>query len=144
MEQYLNVQYVQQAVTDALHTLIQRMQTPDFFFQIVAIVASAIAATWVAPYANRLFKRMLVGTISGRWIIGLSDVLSRVMMALLWMIFLSLAAQAGHNVGLRMTLASAGVNLLTAWVVIRLLSYVVRNPFWSSVIFLSRSAPKTT
>ena len=42
------------------------------------------------------------------------EVFGRVMMPVLWLAFLWLSAEAGHDAGLRMTLAVAGVNLLAA------------------------------
>lgn len=135
MDRYLGFEFWRSSAAALWAQLLLRVQSADFLFQLLAIAASAIVAYWAAPRVNRFIKRLLIGSVSRRWVLALSEVLGSIMMSALWLALLWLSVQAGHDAGLRMTLAVAGVNLLAAWVVIRLLSYVVRNPLWSSVIF---------
>jgi small-conductance mechanosensitive channel len=64
-----------------------------------------------------------------------AEMLASVARPALWLVLLWIMAETGRNTGVRMILADDAVSLLAAWVVIGLLSHVVRNRLWSRVIF---------
>jgi small-conductance mechanosensitive channel len=55
----------------------------------------------------------------------------------LWLVFLWLITEIAGASGIASGVTAAGVSLLTAWIVIRLATMVVRHPLWSRVIFFS-------
>ena len=132
-----NFENLNQLWQNLIADLLPRLQSSAFLIQLAAIAGAALLAVWLAPRLIRLLQRLLISGISRPWVQGISNVLASISVPGLWMFFLWLSVETGRSVGLPMTLARDAVSLLVAWVVIRLLSHVVRHPLWSSVIFFA-------
>jgi small-conductance mechanosensitive channel len=119
-----------------IEPLLLRLRSTEFLLEIFAIVVSGLLAFWVTAVLRRLLARFFAHVTSQPILGGMVQVLASVAVPGLWLILLWTFTEAGAAAGFNMTLASDGVSLLVAWIVIRLMSHVVRHPFWSTVIFL--------
>ena len=119
-----------------LTAALDQLQSPDFALQMALLAGTALAALVFAPFALRLIRRLLVSTTPRDWVVGVCHVLDSVLLPGLWLFLLWLVTESGRNSALPATLLEAVKSLLTAWVVIRLLSHVVRHRLWSRVIFI--------
>ncbi len=121
-----------------LDRAIAQLESPDFLIQLATIMATGLLALWLAVAARRLLGRL--SHPSWQWLSGLTYMASDVAASVLWLLLLWTAREAERGAGLPVGVASAAVSLLAAWVVIRLLSHVVRHPFLSGAIFVTAYA----
>jgi len=75
--------------------------------------------------------------LAERWVVLVSSVGGTVVIPGLWLVLLWLVVEVASNSGITSAVMGAGVSLLTAWIVIRLVTMVVRHQLWSRVIFFS-------
>src|SRR4029450_9528252 len=91
----------------------------------------------IAPRLVGYFKRHIVWSPRGLSVDRAAAAASSGAIPVLWFLFLRLAIETGRAAGLDMSIAASASALLIAWIAIRLLSNVVRNPFWSHIIFVT-------
>jgi small-conductance mechanosensitive channel len=118
-----------------LNAALDRLQSADFMLQVTILAATALAALVLAPFLLRFIKRLLVATLARDWVVALCNVIESILLPGLWLLSLWLIANGARRSGLQVALLDAAVSLLTAWIVIRLLSHVVRHRLWSRLIF---------
>src|SRR3954463_15238369 len=109
-----------------LNAALDRLQSADFMLQVTILAATALAALVLAPFLMRFVKRLLVAVLSRDWVMALCNVIDSILLPGLWLLSLWLIANGARRSGLPVRLIDAVVSLLTAWIVIRLLSHVVR------------------
>lgn len=117
-----------------------RLESVEFILHLVVLAGTALVALIVAPFLQRVIRRLLISVVSRDWTAALMAVVASIAIPGLWLLLLWLIVEAAREAGLPVGVAGAGVSLLAAWVVIRLLSHVVRNRFWSRVIFYTAFA----
>jgi small-conductance mechanosensitive channel len=135
MESFGDFQEFRRVLELWLNAGLDRLQSPDFALQAAVLAGTALAALVLSPFALRLIRRLLVTFSPRDWVIGICNVLESVLIPGLWLFFLWLITESGRNADLPNTVIDAVMSLLTAWVIIRLLSHVVRHRLWSKVIF---------
>ncbi|MEM9496037.1 MAG: mechanosensitive ion channel domain-containing protein [Pseudomonadota bacterium] len=112
-----------------------RMLTFDFVIEAVLLVAALAPAAMFGPQ----LKRVIAGQIAPRAPHGVlrraANAFAHVATPLALLITLQIAVIALGAMGRSSGLVQAGVSLLTAWIIIRLVSLVIRSPFWSKVAF---------
>jgi small-conductance mechanosensitive channel len=116
---------------------LDQLQSPDFMLQLAILAGTALAALVLAPFALALIKRLLVSLLSRDWVVGICHVLDSVLIPGVWLLLLWVITESGRASALSVGVIEAWMSLLTAWVVIRLLSHVVRHRLWSKVIFFA-------
>ena len=113
-----------------------QVQSPLFLIQFAAI---ALAGLIAYPVGAFLRERLMAFVRGSGWhvLAGPAEALASVARSGPWLLLLWLAAIAGRSAGYRTVVIDDAVSLLAAWVVIKLLTHIVRNSFWSRVIFFS-------
>ena len=121
------------------------MEFADWFQNQVTSVDIAIQAgilfAAVAPAAvfGPQLKKFIQGQVAPRAPYGVlrraASAFAHLATPIALFIILQLAVVALKTVGVSTGLAEAGVSLLTAWIVIRLVTLVIRSPFWSKFAF---------
>jgi small-conductance mechanosensitive channel len=120
-----------------LSPILARVFSAGFLLELAAIVAAGLMAHWVAPRLVRFFRQHIFHM--PHWLAAdrLVAIAASVAVPTLWLLFLWLAVESANAIGLETGFAASAEALLVAWIVIRLLSNVVRNPFWSRLIFVA-------
>jgi small-conductance mechanosensitive channel len=111
-------------------------QSPLFLVQLAVIVVAGLIAFWAGGFLSRRLAAFAQHAGS-HMLAGPAEMLASVSRSGLWLLLLRITAAWGRNAGMPMVLVNDAVSLLAAWVVIKLLSHVVRNVFWSRVIFFT-------
>jgi small-conductance mechanosensitive channel len=114
-----------------------QIESATVLIQSASILGAGLFALWLALVLKRRLLRFSAAVPARHWLAHVAEVAASLAVPGLWLLLLWIATQAGRAAGVPMGLAAAGVSLLFAWVVIRLLSHVVRNPLWSAVIFFT-------
>jgi len=120
-----------------LLTITEQLQSVAFVMQLVAIVATGFLAYFLVKILGRLTLNLLSTVLAERWVVLVSSVGGTVVIPGLWLVLLWLVVEVASNTGIASAVMGAGVSLLTAWIVIRLVTMVVRHQLWSRVIFFS-------
>jgi len=120
-----------------LLTITEQLQSVAFVMQLVAIVATGFLAYFLVKILGRLTLNLLSTVLAERWVMLVSSVGGTVVIPGLWLVLLWLVVEVASNTGIASAVMGAGVSLLTAWIVIRLVTMVVRHQLWSRVIFFS-------
>jgi small-conductance mechanosensitive channel len=120
-----------------LLTITEQLQSVAFVMQLVAIVATGFLAYFLVKILGRLTLNLLSTVLAERWVVLVSSVGGTVVIPGLWLVLLWLVVEVASNSGITSAVMGAGVSLLTAWIVIRLVTMVVRHQLWSRVIFFS-------
>lgn len=120
-----------------LFTITEQLQSVAFVLQLFAIVATGVAAYFLVKALGGLSRKLLASVLSARWSIAVSNVARAIAVPGLWLVFLWLLTEIASSAEIASAVMAAGVSLLTAWIVIRLVTMVVRHELWSRVIFYS-------
>ncbi len=102
--------------------------------QIPAVVGAGFASWWVHDFVFPLLAARIRASEAsrfGRWVMRR---LALLIFPLLWAIGLWLSGAVAVRFGWPHQLIWIVVNLLSAWIIIRLTSILVRNPVWSRLI----------
>jgi len=135
MDRFIDLQQLQDYARTAGDAILARIQSTDVAIQLAAIAGTLILSAWFAPRVVGLLRRIPGAAVEHTWPSGLIAVAASVSVPGLWLVFLAIASSLGSEAGIDVTLIDDGVSLLIAWVVIRLVAHVVRQPFWSNVVF---------
>ncbi len=119
-----------------LAPVLARVFSLGFLLELAAIAGTGLIAYWVAPRLVRFLTLHISPRRQMAIVASIAAIAASVAVPALWLLFLWLAVEAATAGGLETGFASSGVALLAAWVVIRLLSHVVRSPLWSRIIFV--------
>lgn len=120
-----------------LLTITQQLQSVAFVLQLAAIFATGAAAYFLVKALGGLAGKLLASVLSSRWSLAVTGVASAISVPALWLVFLWLLTEIAGSAEIASAVMAAGVSLLTAWIVIRLVTMVVRHELWSRVIFFS-------
>ena len=120
-----------------LLTITEQLQSVAFVLQLAAIAATGAAAYFLIKLLGGLCQKLLVSILSTRWVSVVSGVVGAVAVPGLWLVLLWLLSEIARGSAIASGVMAAGVSLLTAWIVIRLATMVVRHQLWSRVIFFS-------
>jgi small-conductance mechanosensitive channel len=113
-----------------------QFQSPLFLVQLTAILVTGLVALWVGPFLKR--RLGAVAQKAGGHVLAVpAEMLASVARSGVWLLLLWIAAETGRSQSVPVVLIDDAVSLLAAWVVIKLLSHVVRNQLWSRVIFFT-------
>src|SRR4029453_9474288 len=120
-----------------LRSAVERMFSVEFLIELLALIISGLLAQFIAPRLVGYFKRHIIWSPRGLAVDRAAAAASSVAIPVLWFLFLRLAIETGRAAGLDMSIAASASALLIAWIAIRLLSNVVRNPFWRTTFFVT-------
>jgi small-conductance mechanosensitive channel len=113
-----------------------QLQSPLFLAQLAGIAIAGLIAFWIGGFLRR--RLAAFAQDSRRQVLaGPMEMFASVARPGVWLLLLWIAATVGSSAGARLVLINDAMSLLAAWVVIKLLSHVVRNVFWSRLIFFT-------
>lgn len=98
--------------------------------QLVVIAATGVAAFGLKGVLKRVFERVFPRT-EDKEISRFERVLNSLAMPILWVVAIWIGSAALVGFGYPNDLARLAGSLLNAWIVIRLVSSIVADPFWS-------------
>jgi small-conductance mechanosensitive channel len=102
--------------------------------QIPAVVGSGCAAWWVHDFANPALTQRIRQSSATDYAQYILTTLASLVFPALWAIGLLLSTVVALSFGWPHDVVRIVINLLAAWVVVRLASILVRDPVWSRLV----------
>ena len=102
--------------------------------QIPAIVGAGFASWWVHDFIHPVIAERIKRATVTDYAEGVLLTLASLIFPILWMVGLWISIVVSGYFGWPNNIIWLSINLLTAWIVIRLASILVRDPFWSRII----------
>lgn len=107
--------------------------TVEFFIQFIAIVAGYVIALWLRPKLNEA-----VGSLSGKFNFKILNRFSPVFQAaslpLIWLIIQFVVLAVIRGAGYPSYILSITCSLLSAWVIIQILTRLMQNTAWARLV----------
>ncbi len=114
--------------------LVQNVFVLSNLVQILVVAASFVGARIAAPSIKAWFEALASGRSLETSARRLARVAAPLTLPLIWLVVLWLSVMVAVQLPAPHQLMQIAVSLLTAWVVIRLASQLVRDPTWSKMI----------
>jgi small-conductance mechanosensitive channel len=121
-------------MAEAPYRLAELIQKPEFLIQCGVIVVAGLLSFWLGARLRQPLARLALNPGIKNWGPAFLRVCSSVAPPLFWLILLLIASAAARLSAYPVALIEAGVDLIIAWIVIRLLSFSIRSPFVSVAI----------
>ena len=112
-----------------------RMLTVDVAIQVIILVGALAPAALFGPQLKRFITNQIAPRAPHGLLRRAANAFAHVATPLALLATLQIAVIALGVVGVGNKVIQGGVSLLTAWIVIRLVTLVIRSPFWSRVAF---------
>ncbi len=122
-------------LSETPHKILAQIQTPEFLAQAGLIVVGGALAWWLAWLARGPLTRC-AARLPTAWRSGFIRTTEFVSFPLLWLALLWFGALTGLVLELKLPLLDAAIDLVFAWICIRLLSFTVKSHVVSVVIFI--------
>ncbi len=110
---------------------------PGMLVQVVVVFA-ALGMAYVLRRPLRAWLKLLVAQYGTRpkleWLPEAGEVAEQLLLPLIWALLQWISAVAAERAAYPNYLLTVTTSLLTAWIIIRILSSFVRNPLWSRLI----------
>lgn len=112
-----------------------QMLTVDIAIQGVILFAAVLPAAIFGPQLRKFIQSQIAPRAPYGVLRRGASAFAHLATPIALFVILQLAVLALKTAGFSSALIAAGVSLLTAWIVIRLVTLVIRSPFWSKVAF---------
>ena len=112
-----------------------QMLTIDIAIQAGILFAALLPAALFGPQLKKFIQSQIAPRAPYGILRRAASAFAHIATPIALYIILQLAVVGLRTGGISTGLAGAGVSLLTAWIVIRLVTLVIRSPFWSKVAF---------
>ena len=136
MEQLLDTGALRDQALHIFNIVRAYLTSIDFLWQVAAIALSGVAAIILGPRLRRLVGHILPGEKFSGMRRQALNVAGTIAVSGLWLVLLWAIDASAELAGLAINVVRIAVNLLSAWVVIRAATRIVRNPILSNVIFV--------
>jgi small-conductance mechanosensitive channel len=136
MDQLVNFGGLKAEALQILHLVRAYLTSVAFLWQTTAIVLTGLAAILLGPRLRRFLVRMPPGAKFAAMRRQTSIIASAIAVSGLWFVLAWTTYTSASSAGLATNLVRIAVNLLGAWVVIRAVTRIVRNPILSNAVFL--------
>jgi small-conductance mechanosensitive channel len=113
------------------HKFLVQVETPVFLIQCGVVLIAGGAAFWLGTLIRRPLAKFALKKLPKNWGPGFIRVCEHVAAPLFLLAMLWTAAIAGSLMQTALPIIEAAINLVLAWIFIRLLSFAVRSPFVS-------------
>lgn len=137
MTGYLSSVDLARLLTETPHKLLTQIQTPLFLSQVTVVVISGLLASLLSRRVHGPLTRLALNSLPKTWGTGFVRAAEYVAMPLFWLVFLWLAAGVGEGLDLSFHIVGAAIDLVFAWICIRLLSFTVRSHAMSVIISIA-------
>jgi small-conductance mechanosensitive channel len=134
MSDFFRLWGVNKFFTDLPHTLLAQIESPVFLIQCGLIAALWAAAYWLSLAARPGLTASAERMLPHNWVPSFVRVCESVEQPFFWMALLWLVLTGVEMTGAHAPLIDAGVELLAAWVCIRLLSLSLKSPVASVLV----------
>ncbi len=114
-------------LSETPHKLLLQVQTPLFLSQVGGIVVSGVLAYWFSKRAHAAAARVAAGGLPGGWGETFVRLTQYVAMPAFWLAILWAGAGAAFAFDVSLHIVGAAIDLVFAWICIRLLSSTVRS-----------------
>jgi len=116
------------------HELLVQAHSAVFLSQVAGITLGGLAAFWLARLAHKPLTRFALKRIPRGWGPGFIRAAEYVAAPLFWLLMLGLSTTLGPLLEAPLRLVDAAIDLVLAWIFIRLLSFTVKGATASVVI----------
>ncbi len=134
-EQLVGVDALRGELSGFLIWFQNQMLTIDVAVQTGILFAALLPAAIFGPQLRKLFQSQIAPRAPYGVLRRGASAFAHLATPVALFITLQIAVAALKAMGVATGLVAAGVSLLTAWIVIRLVTLVIRSPFWSKVAF---------
>lgn len=134
MYDFFHVWDVGRQVSETPHRIMAQIESPIFLGQVVSIMVMGLVALWLGRAARQPLARLALSPMIRGWGPAFLRVCASVAPPAIGLFGLWLVSAVGAVSGLSFPWVSAAIDLLLAWIVIRLLSFSVRSPLASVAI----------
>ena len=135
IEQLVGVDALRGQLDSLLGWFQSQMLTLDLTIQAVLLIAALVPAAIFGPQLRKLIQSQIAPRAPYGVLRRAASAFAHLATPVALFITLQVAVAALRAAGVSTGLVAAGVSLLTAWIVIRLVTLVIRSPFWSKVAF---------
>jgi small-conductance mechanosensitive channel len=137
MEKLIDTQTLEAYLLELTHWFTEELLVLSTLGQVSAVVAAFLVALPIAPALRRSIERLGKTKWMERGGVQVTRVIAPLALPIVWLILQWLTVLVASQAGWPHRLVQITVSLLTAWVVIRLASQLVRDPTWSKLIAIS-------
>lgn len=109
--------------------------TPDVAIEALILIAALVPAALFGPQLKKLISTQIAPRAPYGVLRRAANAFAHIATPIALLITLQSAVVVLASMGRPSGLVQAGVSLLTAWIVIRLVTLVIRSPFWSRFAF---------
>ena len=134
MTGYLQSIDLARLLSETPHKLLTQVQSPLFLSQLGVIFVGGLLAFWFSKRVHGPLTRLALNSLPRSWGAGFVRTVEYVAMPLFWLGVLWGAAAIGVAFDLAMHIVGAAIDLVFAWICIRLLSFTVRSHAMSVAI----------
>ena len=124
---------IQARFFEALNWLKVNLLTLDTSVQLAVLAAALVPAALFGPRLKRIIHDFVVPKIPFAILKRAARALAEIATPIALFLILQIARAVISASGLKTGFVEAGISLLTAWIVIRLVTLVIRSAFWSRV-----------
>lgn len=114
-------------LTETPQKVLTQIQSPQFLVQAAIIAVGCLLALWLSRLARGPLTRGVEKYLPRSWAPAFLRAAEYVLFPLHWLAILWAGAAAGLALDLPLPLLDAAINLVFAWIAIRLLSFTVRS-----------------
>lgn len=116
------------------HKILTQIQSPVFLGQVGVIVVGAVLAWWLSRLVRAPLTRFAASRVPRSWSTGFLRGAQYIAFPAFWLVLLWAGALTGLALGRPLRLLDAAIDLVFAWICIRLLSFTVRSHAMSAAI----------
>lgn len=135
IEQLVGVDTLRSELIEAIGWVESRMLTLDVAIQAGILFAALLPAALFGPQLKKFIQSQVAPRAPYGVLRRAASAFAHLATPIALFIILQAAVVALGTAGISTGLTAAAVSLLTAWIVIRLVTLVIRSPFWSKVAF---------
>jgi small-conductance mechanosensitive channel len=114
-------------LTETPQKVLTQIQTPMFLVQAGVVFGGGILALWLSRLARGPLTRSVQKYVPPAWAPGFLRAAEYVLFPLHWLAVLWIGALTGLVLDLKLPLLDAAIDLVFAWIIIRLLSFTVKS-----------------
>lgn len=135
IEELVGVDVFRDALTQAEVWIRQTMLNIDLAIQAAVLIAALVPAAVFGPQLKKLIQSQVAPRAPYGVLRRAANAFAHIATPIALLIILQISKAILASLGVDVGLIGAGTSLLTAWIVIRLVTLVIRSPFWSKVAF---------
>ncbi len=134
MEKLYDLDLLRYEYQDVQTWVVEHVLVLNTLTQVAAILVAALIASLVAPFLRRGIERLAARWQRERNLEKATRTAASLSLPIVWLLLQWISVLVASNAGWPFQLIRVTVSLLTAWVVIRLVSQLVRDPTWSKMV----------